>query len=124
MDITTLRPVGGSSSPAPSLDLGSTNGSTTAPTTTPEVATAEAPVPAPENASDPTAAQFRVLVTPNGEADLTQLQEIVPEAVETSFNGRNVFQAGLYESRSAAQAVLDQLLDAGFDAVAEMIFVQ
>jgi hypothetical protein len=33
-----------------------------------------------------------------------------------------VLQAGLYDSRSQAQSVLDQLLDAGFEAVAEMIF--
>lgn len=127
MDITTLRPVGSSPSPVPDLTSGSTtSGSTTADpsTTTPTVATAQPPAAAPESASSTDAAQFRVLVTPNGEGDLAQLQQIVPEAVETSFNGRNVFQAGLYDSRSAAQAVLDRLLDAGFDAVAEMIFIQ
>lgn len=122
LDITTLRPVGSPSSPPP--DLTSSSAPTDPAPTSPAVATAQTPAPAPDVAPSTDAAQFRVLVTPNGEGDLTQLQQIVPEAVETSFNGRNVFQAGLYDSRSAAQAVLDQLLDAGFDAVAEMIFIQ
>ncbi|MFS8924283.1 DUF1565 domain-containing protein [Synechococcus sp. B60.1] len=68
------------------------------------------------------ATQFRVLVTPKGSDDLQRLRQLVPEAVETVFNGRRVLQAGLYDNRSQAQSVLDRLLDAGFDAVAEMIF--
>ncbi|MFT0795616.1 hypothetical protein NW827_03625, partial [Synechococcus sp. H70.1] len=68
------------------------------------------------------ATRFRVLVTPKGSDDLQRLRQLVPEAVETVFNGRRVLQAGLYDSRSQAQSVLDRLLDAGFDAVAEMIF--
>ncbi|MEN9237372.1 MAG: DUF1565 domain-containing protein [Thermostichus sp. DG_1_6_bins_120] len=68
------------------------------------------------------ATQFRILVTPKSGDDLRRLQQLIPEAVETVFNGRKVLQAGLYDSRSQAQSVLDQLLDAGFEAVAEMIF--
>ncbi len=68
------------------------------------------------------ATQFRVLVTPKGNDDLQRLRQLVPEAVETVFNGRTMLQAGLYDNRSQAQSVLDRLLDAGFDAVAEMIF--
>ncbi|MEN9230232.1 MAG: DUF1565 domain-containing protein [Thermostichus sp. DG02_5_bins_236] len=85
---------------------------------------------APVSAAPPTTAvaaadsatQFRVLVTPRSSEDLSRLQQLIPDAVETVFNGRNVLQAGLYDSRSQAQSVLDQLLDAGFEAVAEMIF--
>jgi hypothetical protein len=62
------------------------------------------------------------LVTPKSDTDLQKLQQVVPNATATVFNGRNVLQAGLYDNRSTAQSVLDQLLDAGFDAVAEMIF--
>lgn len=69
-----------------------------------------------------TATQFRVLVTPKSSDDLNRLRQLIPEAVETVFNGRTVLQAGLYDSRSQAQSVLDRLLDAGFEAVAEMIF--
>ncbi|MFQ3586005.1 MAG: DUF1565 domain-containing protein [Cyanobacteriota bacterium] len=82
-----------------------------------------APVaPATAVAAADSATQFRVLVTPRSSEDLSRLRQIIPGAVETVFNGRNVLQAGLYDSRSQAQSVLDQLLDAGFEAVAEMIF--
>ncbi|MCF2972498.1 DUF1565 domain-containing protein [Synechococcus sp. Nb3U1] len=78
--------------------------------------------PATTVAAADSATQFRVLVTPRSSEDLNRLQQLIPGAVETVFNGRNVLQAGLYDSRSQAQSVLDQLLDAGFEAVAEMIF--
>ncbi|MEN9226854.1 MAG: DUF1565 domain-containing protein [Thermostichus sp. HHBFW_bins_43] len=78
--------------------------------------------PATTVAAADSATQFRVLVTPRSSEDLNRLRQLIPGAVETVFNGRNVLQAGLYDSRSQAQSVLDQLLDAGFEAVAEMIF--
>ncbi|MFS8897324.1 DUF1565 domain-containing protein [Synechococcus sp. R3-13] len=106
-DITTLLPP-----PArrPSTGIPTTP---SAPTTTPV---------APPVAAVGSATQFRVLVTPKSSDDLNRLRQLIPEAVETVFNGRTVLQAGLYDSRSQAQSVLDQLLDAGFEAVAEMIF--
>ncbi|MGY2766844.1 DUF1565 domain-containing protein [Thermostichus sp. MS-CIW-26] len=106
-DITTLLPP-----PArrPSTGIPATP---SAPTTTPV---------APPVAAVGSATQFRVLVTPKSSDDLNRLRQLIPEAVETVFNGRTVLQAGLYDSRSQAQSVLDRLLDAGFEAVAEMIF--
>jgi parallel beta-helix repeat protein len=106
-DITTLLPP-----PArrPSTGIPTTP---SAPTTTPV---------APPVAAVGSATQFRVLVTPKSSDDLNRLRQLIPDAVETVFNGRTVLQAGLYDSRSQAQSVLDQLLDAGFEAVAEMIF--
>jgi parallel beta-helix repeat protein len=77
---------------------------------------------APSNSAPASPTRFRVLVTPKGSDDLNRLRQLVPEAVETVFNGRTVLQAGLYDSRSQAQSVLERLLDAGFDAVAEMLF--
>jgi parallel beta-helix repeat protein len=65
--------------------------------------------------------QFRVLVTPKAEGDLSRLQQLVPDASATTYNGRPVLQAGIYTNRNQAQTVLDQLLDAGFDAVAEIL---
>lgn len=114
-DITTLLPP-----PArrPSTGIPTTP---SAPTTTPVAP----PVVAVGNDSvspTRTATQFRVLVTPKSSDDLNRLRQLIPDAVETVFNGRTVLQAGLYDSRSQAQSVLDQLLDAGFEAVAEMIF--
>ncbi len=106
-DITTLLP------PPARRQAGSSP-------TTPPVPAAAAPEPAVASAESAT--RFRVLVTPKGSDDLQRLRQLVPEAVETVFNGRRVLQAGLYDSRSQAQSVLDRLLDAGFDAVAEMIF--
>lgn len=106
-DITTLLPP-----PArrPSTGIPTTP---SAPTTTPV---------APPVAAVGSATQFRVLVTPKSSDDLNRLRQLIPDAVETVFNGRTVLQAGLYDSRSQAQSVLDRLLDAGFEAVAEMIF--
>jgi hypothetical protein len=77
---------------------------------------------APSSSAPASPTRFRVLVTPKGSDDLNRLRQLVPEAVETVFNGRTVLQAGLYDSRSQAQSVLERLLDAGFDAVAEMLF--
>ncbi|MGQ9837998.1 MAG: DUF1565 domain-containing protein [Cyanobacteriota bacterium] len=88
----------------------------------PSAAPVSAAPPAQAVAAADSATQFRVLVTPKSSEDLSRLQQLIPGAVETVFNGRNVLQAGLYDNRSQAQSVLDQLLDAGFDAVAEMIF--
>ncbi len=107
-DLTTLLPPPArrSSQPAQAAPAAPTAAASPPPT----VATAEA------------AAQFRILVTPKSSEDLRRLQQLIPEAVEIAFNGRKVLQAGLYTSRSQAQSVLDQLLDAGFEAVAEMIF--
>lgn len=67
--------------------------------------------------------QFRVLVTPKAEDDLSRLQKLVPEASATTYNGRPVLQAGVYTNRNQAQTILDQLLDAGFDAVAEILLI-
>lgn len=106
-DITTLLPP-----PARRSSAGIPT-TPSAPTTTPV---------APPVAAVGSATQFRVLVTPKSRDDLNRLRQLIPEAVETVFNGRTVLQAGLYDSRSQAQSVLDQLLDAGFEAVAEMIF--
>jgi len=114
-DITTLLPP-----PArrPSTGIPTTP---SAPTTTP-VAPPVAAVGNDSVSPTRTATQFRVLVTPKSSDDLNRLRQLIPEAVETVFNGRTVLQAGLYDSRSQAQSVLDRLLDAGFEAVAEMIF--
>lgn len=114
-DITTLLPP-----PArrPSTGIPATP---SAPTTTP-VAPPVAAVGNESVSPTRTATQFRVLVTPKSSDDLNRLRQLIPEAVETVFNGRTVLQAGLYDSRSQAQSVLDRLLDAGFEAVAEMIF--
>ncbi|HIK20477.1 MAG TPA: DUF1565 domain-containing protein [Synechococcus sp. M44_DOE_062] len=111
-DITTLLPP-----PArrPSTGIPTTP---SAPTTTPVAP----PVAAVGSPPTQTATQFRVLVTPKSSDDLNRLRQLIPEAVETVFNGRTVLQAGLYDNRSQAQSVLDRLLDAGFEAVAEMIF--
>lgn len=106
-DITTLLPP-----PARRSSAGIPT-TPSAPTTTPV---------APPVAAVGSATQFRVLVTPKSSDDLNRLRQLIPEAVETVFNGRTVLQAGLYDSRSQAQSVLDRLLDAGFEAVAEMIF--
>jgi len=106
-DITTLLP------PPARRQAGSSP-------TPPPAPVAAAPEPAVVPAESAT--RFRVLVTPKGNDDLKRLRQLVPEAVETVFNGRTMLQAGLYDSRSQAQSVLDRLLDAGFDAVAEMIF--
>lgn len=114
-DITTLLPP-----PARRSSAGIPT-TPSAPTTTPVAP----PVVAVGNDSvspTRTATQFRVLVTPKSSDDLNRLRQLIPEAVETVFNGRTVLQAGLYDSRSQAQSVLDRLLDAGFEAVAEMIF--
>ncbi|MGY4520816.1 DUF1565 domain-containing protein [Thermostichus sp. MS-CIW-30] len=114
-DITTLLP------PPARRSSAGIPATPSAPTTTPVAP----PVVAVGNDSvspTRTATQFRVLVTPKSSDDLNRLRQLIPEAVETVFNGRTVLQAGLYDSRSQAQSVLDQLLDAGFEAVAEMIF--
>lgn len=80
----------------------------------------------PQSQPDPVAAadgaQFRVLVTSPVAGDLERVRQIAPDARETEFNGTNVLEAGLYSSRSAAQAVLEQLLDAGLAAIAEIVF--
>lgn len=106
-DITTLLP------PPARRSSAGIPATPSAPTTTPV---------APPVVAVGSATQFRVLVTPKSSDDLNRLRQLIPEAVETVFNGRTVLQAGLYDSRSQAQSVLDQLLDAGFEAVAEMIF--
>ncbi|MGY4610740.1 DUF1565 domain-containing protein [Thermostichus sp. MS-CIW-38] len=106
-DITTLLP------PPARRSSAGIPATPSAPTTTPV---------APPVAAVGSATQFRVLVTPKSSDDLNRLRQLIPEAVETVFNGRTVLQAGLYDSRSQAQSVLDRLLDAGFEAVAEMIF--
>lgn len=114
-DITTLLP------PPARRSSAGIPATPSAPTTTPVAP----PVVAVGNDSvspTRTATQFRVLVTPKSSDDLNRLRQLIPEAVETVFNGRTVLQAGLYDSRSQAQSVLDRLLDAGFEAVAEMIF--
>jgi parallel beta-helix repeat protein len=114
-DITTLLP------PPARRSSAGIPATPSAPTTTPVAP----PVVAVGNDSvspTRTATQFRVLVTPKSSDDLNRLRQLIPDAVETVFNGRTVLQAGLYDSRSQAQSVLDQLLDAGFEAVAEMIF--
>lgn len=114
-DITTLLPP-----PARRSSAGIPT-TPSAPTTTP-VAPPVAAVGNDSVSPTRTATQFRVLVTPKSSDDLNRLRQLIPEAVETVFNGRTVLQAGLYDSRSQAQSVLDRLLDAGFEAVAEMIF--
>ncbi|MGY2976476.1 DUF1565 domain-containing protein [Thermostichus sp. MS-CIW-37] len=106
-DITTLLP------PPARRSSAGIPATPSAPTTTPV---------APPVAAVGSATQFRVLVTPKSSDDLNRLRQLIPDAVETVFNGRTVLQAGLYDSRSQAQSVLDRLLDAGFEAVAEMIF--
>ncbi len=108
-DITTLLPPPNRrpASPPPLAQASPPPASTSAP---------------PLAASNNNAAQFRVLVIPSASDNLQKLQELVPDADETIFNGRSVWQAGLYNNRSSAQSVLDQLLDAGFEAMAEMIF--
>lgn len=114
-DITTLLP------PPARRSSAGIPATPSAPTTTPVAP----PVVAVGNDSvspTRTATQFRVLVTPKSSDDLNRLRQLIPDAVETVFNGRTVLQAGLYDSRSQAQSVLDRLLDAGFEAVAEMIF--
>lgn len=114
-DITTLLP------PPARRSSAGIPATPSAPTTTP-VAPPVAAVGNDSVSPTRTATQFRVLVTPKSSDDLNRLRQLIPEAVETVFNGRTVLQAGLYDSRSQAQSVLDRLLDAGFEAVAEMIF--
>ncbi len=113
LDITTLLPPPGvrqlqaqSPEPTPTPSAGAPVDSTTG----------DGPI------ANTSGAQFRILVTPTPNNDLQKLQSLIPGAVATVFNGRDVLEAGLYDSRSTAQAVLDQLLDAGFEAIAEMIF--
>jgi hypothetical protein len=121
MDITTLLPPPNRrSSPPPQPTQVSASAPQPNPTT--EAAPAAATTPSQPVASNSNGAQFRVLVIPDASDNLQQLQQLVPNAAETVFNGRNVWQVGLYSSRSSAQSVLDQLLDAGFEAMAEMIF--
>ncbi|MFS8882557.1 DUF1565 domain-containing protein [Synechococcus sp. R55.3] len=114
-DITTLLP------PPARRSSAGIPATPSAPTTTP-VAPPVAAVGNDSVSPTRTATQFRVLVTPKSSDDLNRLRQLIPDAVETVFNGRTVLQAGLYDSRSQAQSVLDRLLDAGFEAVAEMIF--
>ncbi|MDX2273374.1 MAG: DUF1565 domain-containing protein [Cyanobacteriota bacterium] len=113
LDITTLKP-----RPQPAPATVAPPPPTTVTTADP-TAVAVNPLP---NAGDPVASfRFRILVTPNNAADLAKLQQLVPEASETSFNGRNIYQAGTYQDRATAQAVLEKLQDAGFEALAEMV---
>lgn len=121
MDITTLLPPPNRRpSPPPQPTQVTASAPPLAPT--PEAAPAAPTTPSQAVASNSNGAQFRVLVIPDASDNLQQLQQLVPNAAETVFNGRNVWQVGLYTSRSSAQSVLDQLLDAGFEAMAEMIF--
>lgn len=107
-DITTLLPPPGQRGPA----------SPTAPIAA--APPAQPTDPAPVAAAD--GAQFRVIVPSPQSGDLAQIQQLVPDAQETLFNGSTVVEAGLYASRSAAQSILDRLLDAGFAAIAEIVF--
>ncbi|NJK63569.1 MAG: DUF1565 domain-containing protein [Synechococcaceae cyanobacterium SM2_3_1] len=121
MDITTLLPPPNRRS-APPPQPTQVTASAPPPATTPEAAPAAPTTASQPLASNSNGAQFRVLVIPDASDNLQQLQQLVPTAAETVFNGRNVWQVGLYNSRSSAQSILDQLLDAGFEAMAEMIF--
>jgi parallel beta-helix repeat protein len=114
-DITTLLPRPGQQpAPPPPVDP--------SPVAPPPPLVAAPPSPATEPVASTDGTQFRVLVTSPASGDLDRVRQIAPEARETVFNGSNVLEAGLYSSRSAAQAVLDQLLDAGLAAIAEIVF--
>lgn len=116
-DITTLLPRPGqqpAQAPTASVDP--------APVVVPPPTIAAPPSPQTEPVASADGTQFRVLVTSPASGDLDRVRQIAPEARETVFNGSNVLEAGLYSSRSAAQAVLDQLLDAGLAAIAEIVF--
>ncbi|GAB4214772.1 MAG: hypothetical protein OHK0012_13500 [Synechococcales cyanobacterium] len=65
--------------------------------------------------------RIRVLVTPKTPNDLQELQKRIPGAIEATVNGRSVLVAGLYNTRTQAIQVMDELAAAGFDAIAEVI---
>jgi len=80
------------------------------------------PVPSSTQAPSSTPTErIRILVTPRSPNDLPELQKRVPNAVAATLNGQPVLVAGLYDSRTQAMQVMDDLTAAGFDAIAEVI---
>jgi hypothetical protein len=60
---------------------------------------------------------YRVLAVAQTKSQQTQLRALFPEAFPTSYNGRALWQIGLFSNQENAQQALGSIKNAGLDGV-------